>query len=726
MKLQTTLTALGVLAVLAAPVFAQPILPPFNYDFELEVPCGTSATTMCPLVGPFTNLTDDGQDWLPDTNGTGSSNTGPTANGGADHNPGIAGGTYLYTETSGGTTGAEIKLLSPVFDITGAVNPTIQFWYHMFGSSMGTMHLDFIEPIQAGSDGITTTGATFTTAGPSAAFVPGQVGTQITISGSAMGNDGVYTIMTVLGPNSVDVMPPFVVAETGLTYTHEAVTLDVIPSWTDNQDLWQLQQVGVGGLIQFGGSTFQVIIRSVRGASFASDMAIDDFSFIDLVPNDVGVVSVDAPAGFINPAGMYPVTVTISNFGSATQTSIPVNFTVDGGSAITETYMGSIAPNGTDTFTFLAPADLSIPGYYTIAGFTTLPGDGNTGNDAASASVGTLPTMPISTFPYTEDFEANPGFWAPGGTNSTWAYGTPAKPVINSAASGVNCWVTGGLTGQYSANENSFLQSPPFDFTSLPIAAISFNIWWESEFSWDGAVLQSSIDGGMSWQNVGMFGDPGNWYTDTTISGLSWTGLQEGWSGRTTSNNGSGTWVLAAHELTGLGGQANVLLRFAFGSDGSVQWEGIAFDDITIFDASPPYPGTPGDDVQLGTGINAAPSSGLGNYVKTATALDLLNLGVISPTGTYDFQPFVLVAQPFMTGNPNPGGPFPPPIWIDTTQPFIVLVGFEPLLSQTILPGGVGYSALMPLGFAGQSFMFQAVAITPALFLTDGYEIQVQ
>jgi len=98
-------------------------------------------------------------------------------------------------------------------------------------------------------------------------------------------------------------------------------------------------------------------------------------------------------------------------------------------------------------------------------------------------------------------------------------------------------------------------------------------IWWNSEFSWDGTVLQSSIDSGATWQNVGAFGDPNNWYTDNTINGNP-GGQQEGWTGRDATGNGSAGWVLARHDLTGLGGQSNVRLRIAFGSDGSVVDDG--------------------------------------------------------------------------------------------------------------------------------------------------------
>ncbi|WP_456438671.1 choice-of-anchor L domain-containing protein, partial [Psychroserpens sp.] len=63
-----------------------------------------------------------------------------------------------------------------------------------------------------------------------------------------------------------------------------------------------------------------------------------------------------------------------------------------------------------------------------------------------------------------------------------------------------------------------------------------------------------------------------------------------GWTGRDATNNGSGGWVTARHALIGLAGESSVLLRFVFGSDGSVQDEGVGFDSINVFEVSCPEP----------------------------------------------------------------------------------------------------------------------------------------
>ncbi|WP_460220235.1 T9SS type B sorting domain-containing protein [Psychroserpens sp. MEBiC05023] len=233
----------------------------------------------------------------------------------------------------------------------------------------------------------------------------------------------------------------------------------------------------------------------------------------------------------------------------------------------------------------------------------------------------------ITSYPYTEDFESGDGGWTVDGANpGTWALGAPAATVINSADSGANAWVT-NLTGNYGTNENGIVVSPVFDLSSLVSPSIELSVWWNSEFSWDGMVLQSSIDGGTSWQNVGANGDPNNWYNDGTIAGNP-GGQQEGWTGRGTS--GSGGWVIARHALNGLGGQANVILRVAFGSDGSVQDEGVAFDTVSIFEVSCPEPS--GINIAAVT-ENSAEVSWIAGGAETTWEIAIQDAGTGLPSG---------------------------------------------------------------------------------------------
>jgi gliding motility-associated-like protein len=210
---------------------------------------------------------------------------------------------------------------------------------------------------------------------------------------------------------------------------------------------------------------------------------------------------------------------------------------------------------------------------------------------------------PISVFPYNEGFETTNGGWTSGGGASDWAWGTPAKTVINAAAAGTKCWIVGGLTGSsYNDGERSWLQSPCFNFTGLQYPYISFAVFWETERGYDGAGFQYSTDLGASWINVGSISDPvnclnDNWFNHSPITYLTgfFTTVRDGWSGnvQATAGNcqgggGSGRWAAAQHTMPNLAGTPNVIFRFIFGAGTQCNaYDGFAVDEIMISEAPP-------------------------------------------------------------------------------------------------------------------------------------------
>ncbi len=202
----------------------------------------------------------------------------------------------------------------------------------------------------------------------------------------------------------------------------------------------------------------------------------------------------------------------------------------------------------------------------------------------------------ITSYPYTESFETGTANWQSGGTNNDWTWGSPAKPVINSAGAGVNCWITGGTVASfYNLGERSWVESPCFDFTGVVKPYISFLIFWETERTYDGGNLQYSISGG-SWVTLGSVNETDtcttkNWYNTSNITNLGpVAGTPQGWSGTISptsgscnGGNGSGGWKRASHCLVFLAGEPSVRFRFSFGSGTACNnFDGIAFDDIYI------------------------------------------------------------------------------------------------------------------------------------------------
>lgn len=202
----------------------------------------------------------------------------------------------------------------------------------------------------------------------------------------------------------------------------------------------------------------------------------------------------------------------------------------------------------------------------------------------------------INTYPYTQDFEASNGGWFSGGTNSSWAWGIVRKNVITQAASGTNCWVTGGLAdSQYNNGEYSYIQSPCFDLSSLTNPYLSVKIFWETENRYDGASMQYSIDSGKTFMPLGTYAAGqscpyDNWFntqTINTLGGAGWTGnIQPTAACNGGVGGGLGKWVSAKHTLNFLLGQTHVIFRFMFGAGTQCNsYDGFAMDDFAISEA---------------------------------------------------------------------------------------------------------------------------------------------
>ena len=112
---------------------------PYNENFDGFATCSTNPGSACTLSAEWSNATDDDIDWTVDNGGTPSSGTGPAV----DHTTGTASGNYLYTESSFGMDNKQANLISPQIDLSSGISsPWLSFWYHMYGSTMGTLHID--------------------------------------------------------------------------------------------------------------------------------------------------------------------------------------------------------------------------------------------------------------------------------------------------------------------------------------------------------------------------------------------------------------------------------------------------------------------------------------------------------------------------------------------------------------------------------------------------------
>ena len=308
--------------------------------------------------------------------------------------------------------------------------------------------------------------------------------------------------------------------------------------------------------------------------------------------------------------------------------SVQLTWRKNGGSATTV----SMTNSGGDTY------EASIPGpsvfgdlyeYFILAGdIAAVP---NLARDPSSG----FHSLEIVNF-YAWDFEADNGGFTTLGPD--WQWGDPTT-MPSDAHSGVNVWAT-QLAGNYSVSSNSRLNSPALVVPDgNTFATLSFWMWYDTELNFDGMNVKVSSDGGTSWTIL---------TPDIGYNGV----------GRPTnagipnepcfSGHGQQFWQKATFNLTAYKGQS-VMLRWHFGSDGSVQYSGFAIDDVRVEGAEDTQP-----PVFVSRTIPFAGTNEVGPYPVRAVVTDGL-AGVSSVNLHYSTDGGTLFTMVPMspTANPN-------------------------------------------------------------------------
>ncbi|MFN4313064.1 MAG: S8 family serine peptidase [Chitinophagaceae bacterium] len=304
----------------------------------------------------------------------------------------------------------------------------------------------------------------------------------------------------------------------------------------------------------------------------AAGYTFDDIRLYSVV-DDIQMLTIDTPV--LASCGLdaaTPIRVTVRNSANTALSNIPVSYRIGNQAVVTET-IPAIAGNTSIQFEFAQKTDLSELGNHTLSAWVSLSSDNFRDNDTSSVTIRNLPV--ISGFPYLQDFEQGTGNWFGTGKKSSWEWGTPQSIKIRSAASGSKAWKT-TLVGTYNDAELSYLYSPCFDLSGMVSPMLSFSMALDIEdcgatTQCDAAWVEYSTDG-RSWQRLGSFGTGVNWYNRNYTEGPVW------------SKQDYTNWHVASTLLPA--GVPNLRLRFVMKSDPYVSREGVAIDDIHIFDRS--------------------------------------------------------------------------------------------------------------------------------------------
>ena len=323
-------------------------------------------------------------------------------------------------------------------------------------------------------------------------------------------------------------------------------------------------------------------------AGFTSPrLAFDNFRLYS-VKNDVQLLSVVSPIKMdCGLTDSVSLSVLVYNSDNLLQDTIVMNYRINNGPVAKDTLF-SIGAKDTILYTFnTALSNLSV-GYHTLDIWLINPGDTYLPNDSIMNY--RFRNQPlITSFPYLETFEGGEGHWFTEGVNSSWEHGTPASVKMTKAASGTRAWAT-SLSNNHNNSEESYLYSPCFDISALEDPMLSFSLSTDIENCGtdlcDAAYLEYSLDGG-AWTRFEA-GNGINWYGDLGV-----------WN-----ESDNTRWRVASAALPDSG--SAIKLRFVFSSDPGTARDGIAIDDMHIFDLQ--YPVYDGQST-----LFTATGSGTGN-----------------------------------------------------------------------------------------------------------------
>ncbi|TLV02142.1 S8 family serine peptidase [Dyadobacter luticola] len=342
---------------------------------------------------------------------------------------------------------------------------------------------------------------------------------------------------------------------------------------------YQLYKANLSELLKLNNQefsqTFQIRLGQYGYSPALPDESGDGYTYDDIriykVEQDIELVEIMQPSVKSCWNEEVPtISIKVKNNGSEDCYDIPVKAQ----SQVGYLYEGTIPSIKAHTDTIFEIRARYVGYYfktYKVKVWTEKSYDNHPDNDSSEVTLRMSPQ--INQFPYLENFEDSDGNWFSGGTNNSWEYGTPNSEHLKKAASGKNVWKT-NLKGNYNNNELSYLYSSCFYLGNVRNPALSFSASIDIENcpggNCDEFYVEYITDGG-DWTRLGSRGDGTNWYNVESNGLGSW------------NVSGYSRWHVCSVVLPSFNFPV-VRFRFVFKSNSAVVREGIAIDDIHIYE----------------------------------------------------------------------------------------------------------------------------------------------
>jgi len=196
------------------------------------------------------------------------------------------------------------------------------------------------------------------------------------------------------------------------------------------------------------------------------------------------------------------------------------------------------------------------------------------------------PTIQMGIEGYDESFDETEGLWTVHSEDQveSWVWDVPDFTGFT-RVSGDKAWFTRFPSDNTDYRENSWIQSPCFDFTDVDRPLIKMDIMKSFIPYLDGAVLQYQDVVGDDWITIGENSPGINWYNVNNIFNKP-GGSSIGWGSDMIDPDSA--WMKAVHDLDQVSGKPYVAFRIAIATNGKqdINNQGFAFNNVGITERS--------------------------------------------------------------------------------------------------------------------------------------------
>jgi len=309
-------------------------------------------------------------------------------------------GNYIYAEGSyGSNSPAALFRTVKCVDLTGLTNPTLSFWYYLYGSDINILNVQ---------------------------VVPNGSNNWQTVAGAPL-----------VGQKHVKEISDWKFQMVDLSaYVGQVIKIRILARKIGGGDK---ADMAIDDLVIYDRPATDLGV-SIISSPLNSTTLTNPQSVIMKIRNYGSVAKSNIPI-------TYQVNDLCTSSNSATYTTA---------------YTGSIPAGGEVSLTVSTPPTYYL-GEFEVKAWTMMTGDGFAFNDTASKISSARASLQIPVGPENFDncIGDELGFFTQGGlgTMQMWEHGTPAKPGFSGAASGSNAWVT-GRHDDYQENSTEILRVP--------------------------------------------------------------------------------------------------------------------------------------------------------------------------------------------------------------------------------------------------------------------------